>query len=148
MNGRLSAFRRIESGEDVIRLAIRIALLAFLIYWSFVLVRPFIPILVWSVVLTVALYPFYAWLSRNLGERPKTAAIVITAAQTHPSVLAVREFIRSPITFGSLLSITTSTTRGGAKTPLRTADQNNILTALSPAKSRARPTTIAIAITP
>jgi predicted PurR-regulated permease PerM len=78
VNKRLSAFPRIETGEDVIRLVIRIGLLAFLIYWSFVLVRPFIPILVWSAVLTVALYPFYTWLSRHLGDRPRTAAILIT----------------------------------------------------------------------
>ena len=64
-----------------------------------------------------------------------TAAIVITAAQTHPSILAVRELMRSPITFRSLLSITTRTTSGGANTPFTAADQNNIFTALSPAKT-------------
>jgi predicted PurR-regulated permease PerM len=78
MNRRLPVFQRIESGEDVIRLAVRIGLLGFLIYWSFVLVRPFIPILVWGAVLTVALYPFYTWLSRHLGDRPRTASILIT----------------------------------------------------------------------
>ena len=41
----------------MIQLVIRLGLLAFLIYWTFVLVRPFVPILVWSIVLAVALYP-------------------------------------------------------------------------------------------
>jgi predicted PurR-regulated permease PerM len=75
---RLTALRQIQSGEEVIQLAIRIGLLAFLVYWSFVLVRPFIPILVWSVVLAVALYPFFTWLSTHLGDRPRTAATLIT----------------------------------------------------------------------
>jgi len=53
-------------------------LLAFLVYWSFVLVQPFIPILVWSTVLTVALYPAYAWLADRLGGRHSLAAALIT----------------------------------------------------------------------
>jgi predicted PurR-regulated permease PerM len=67
-----------RSGEEVIQIAIRLGLLAFLIYWSFILLRPFIPILVWSVVLSVALYPAYDWLSAHLGHRPRTAAVIIT----------------------------------------------------------------------
>src|SRR6201747_2839636 len=71
-------FRQDMSGDEVIQLAVRLGLLAFLVYWSFVLVRPFIPILVWSMVLTVALYPVYDWLSAHLGDRPKLAAATIT----------------------------------------------------------------------
>jgi predicted PurR-regulated permease PerM len=66
------------AGDEIIQLAVRLALLTFLAYWSFVLVRPFIPILIWSMVLTVALYPPYDWLSRHLGDRPKPAAAIIT----------------------------------------------------------------------
>jgi len=73
-----SILRQSKSGEEIIRLAIRVALLTFLLYWSFVLVRPFIPILVWSMILTVALYPAYNRLSVRLGDRPKVAAAVIT----------------------------------------------------------------------
>ena len=67
------------SGDEIIQLAVRLGLLAFLVYWSIILVRPFIPILVWSMVLTVALYPPYDWLSTQLGARPKLAAVTITA---------------------------------------------------------------------
>ena len=72
-------FRQNMSGDEIIQLALRLGLLVFLVYWSFVLVRPFIPILVWSMVLTVALYPPYDWLSVHLGDRPKLAAATITA---------------------------------------------------------------------
>jgi predicted PurR-regulated permease PerM len=74
----LRMLRQIKSGDEIIQLAIRLALLTFLLYWSFVLVRPFIPILAWSMVLAVALYPPYNWLSVRLGDRPKLAALIIT----------------------------------------------------------------------
>jgi predicted PurR-regulated permease PerM len=74
----MRASRPERSGEEVIQIAIRLGLLAFLIYWTFVLLRPFIPILVWSVVLSVALYPAYDWLSAHLGQRPRTAAVITT----------------------------------------------------------------------
>jgi predicted PurR-regulated permease PerM len=67
-----------RSVDAVMPVAIRLGLLAFLIYWSFVLLRPFIPILVWSIVLAVALYPAFDWLSSYLGHRPRIAAILTT----------------------------------------------------------------------
>ena len=70
--------RQFRSGEDLIQLAIRLGLLAFLIYWTFVLIRPFVPILAWSIVLAVALYPVFNLLSRLLGGRPKLAAAILT----------------------------------------------------------------------
>src|SRR6185437_16873120 len=73
------AFRQTRSGDEIIQLAVRLGLLAFLLYWSFVLVRPFIPMLAWSIVLTVALYPPYNWLSSHLGGRPRLAAATVTA---------------------------------------------------------------------
>jgi predicted PurR-regulated permease PerM len=75
----LRAFRQIRSGEDAIHLAVRLGLLAFLAYWSFILVQPFVPILAWSAVLAVALYPAFDWLSSHLGGRPKLAATIVTA---------------------------------------------------------------------
>jgi predicted PurR-regulated permease PerM len=67
-----------RSGDDVIQIAIRLGLLAFFIYWSFVLLRPFIPVLAWAVVLAVALNPAFDWLSAHLGHRPRVAALLIT----------------------------------------------------------------------
>jgi len=74
----LQIFRQGRSGEEVIQLALRLGLLAGLMYWCFVLVRPFLPILAWSAILAVALYPLFAWLSEHLGQRPKLAAGMIT----------------------------------------------------------------------
>ncbi len=74
----MRTIRQLLSGEDEIQLSIRLALLALLIYWSFIVIRPFVPILAWSVVLAVALYPVFNWLSGVLGERPKLAATILT----------------------------------------------------------------------
>ena len=71
-------FQQSRPGDEVIQIVIRLGLLAFLIYWSFVLLRPFIPILVWAAVLAVALYPAFDRLSGYLGHRPRIAAFIIT----------------------------------------------------------------------
>ena len=60
-------------------LAIRLALLGVLAYWSLLLIRPFLTIALWSVVLAVALFPLYDWLADRLGGRRSIAAIFITA---------------------------------------------------------------------
>ena len=61
-----------------IELTVRLGVLALLLYLSFVLIRPFITIALWSIVLTVALYPVYEWMVRWLGGRRRLAAILLT----------------------------------------------------------------------
>ena len=74
----MKTFRQYLPGDDVIQLVIRLGLLAFLIYWTILLIRPFVPILAWSIVLAVALYPVFSFLSKLLGGRPKLAAAILT----------------------------------------------------------------------
>jgi predicted PurR-regulated permease PerM len=66
------------SATSPVQLAIRLGLLACLIYWTYILILPFVPILLWSTVLTVALYPVFDGLSRLLGSRPVLSATLIT----------------------------------------------------------------------
>jgi predicted PurR-regulated permease PerM len=58
--------------------AIRLGALGLLLYWSLILVRPFISIVIWSVVLTVALYPVFEWVALRLGGRRGLAAFLVT----------------------------------------------------------------------
>lgn len=67
------------TGEDAIQLLMRLGLLALLIFWTFYLVRPFVTILVWALVLAVALHPAFVLLANVLGGRPKLAAAIFTA---------------------------------------------------------------------
>jgi predicted PurR-regulated permease PerM len=61
-----------------VELTIRLGALGVLLYLSFVLVRPFLSIVIWSVVLTVAVYPMYDWMVDQLGGRRRLAAILLT----------------------------------------------------------------------
>jgi predicted PurR-regulated permease PerM len=58
---------------------VRLAFLGLFAYWSLELVRPFLPVVIWAVLLAVALYPAYDWLARRLGGRRAVAAFVVTA---------------------------------------------------------------------
>jgi predicted PurR-regulated permease PerM len=61
-----------------VELAIRIGVLGLVLYWTFVLVQPFVTIVIWSAVLTVALYPAFDWMVPRLGGRRRLAAALIT----------------------------------------------------------------------
>lgn len=61
-----------------IETAIRLGALAILLYWTLILVRPFISIVIWSVVLAVALYPVFEWTALRLGGRRRLAAFLVT----------------------------------------------------------------------
>jgi predicted PurR-regulated permease PerM len=63
-----------------IELSIRLFVIGFLAYWTFVIIQPFGAMIVWSVVLAVALFPLFDRLSRTLGGRPAVAAALITLA--------------------------------------------------------------------
>jgi predicted PurR-regulated permease PerM len=63
----------------IVDLTIRLALLGLLAYWSLLLIRPFLTIALWSIVLAVALFPLYDWLADRFGGRRSIAAIFITA---------------------------------------------------------------------
>jgi predicted PurR-regulated permease PerM len=62
---------------EAVDIAIRLGLLALLIFWSWQIVAPFLTILVWSAILAVALYPLFDRLKTWLN-RPKLAATVVT----------------------------------------------------------------------
>jgi predicted PurR-regulated permease PerM len=66
------------SNEELVVLAIRIVCLGLLGYWSLLLIRPFLTIIVWSVIIAVALYPIFDWLSAKLFGHRALAAVVTT----------------------------------------------------------------------
>jgi predicted PurR-regulated permease PerM len=75
---RTESFNYRQFNATFTELAIHIGFIGLLVAWTFVLVHPFIPIIVWSVVLTVALYPVFDWLAAILGGRRRLAAALIT----------------------------------------------------------------------
>jgi predicted PurR-regulated permease PerM len=65
--------------DDLFEFMAKLGLLGFLLYWSVVLIRPFFPIVLWSLILTVTLYPAFNRIARLLGGRRKLAAAIVTA---------------------------------------------------------------------
>jgi predicted PurR-regulated permease PerM len=63
-----------------IELALRLSALALILYWSLVLVRPFIAIIAWSVILAVSLHPTFTRAVVLLHGRRRLAAAVVTTA--------------------------------------------------------------------
>lgn len=64
----------------VVDLAVRLSLLGLFAYFALWLVAPFLSLILWSIVLSVALYPAFAWLRDRFGGRPRLAALVLTFA--------------------------------------------------------------------
>jgi predicted PurR-regulated permease PerM len=71
---------RAEISRFVVDLAIRLALIAGVIYASLLLVRPVAAMLLWSVILAVAVFPLFAALHRRLRLPNALAAAVLSIA--------------------------------------------------------------------
>lgn len=87
------AIKSVES--TVTDTVIRLIFLGLLAYWAGILIAPFVVLIVWAVVLTVAVYPFYGWLKGRLGGRGTLASFIIT-------------MIGLAITLGPTVALTTS----------------------------------------
>jgi predicted PurR-regulated permease PerM len=72
------SLRLSASNEELVVFVIRIACLGLLGYWSLILIRPFLTIIVWSIIIAVALYPIFDWLSARLYGHRALAAVAIT----------------------------------------------------------------------
>jgi predicted PurR-regulated permease PerM len=57
---------------------IRISLLALILAWSFIILRPFFIPIIWGAIIAVAIWPGYQRMLAALGERHKLAAVVFT----------------------------------------------------------------------
>ena len=60
--------------------ALRIGFVAFVLYWSFLIVRPFVLLVIWSIIISIAVYPLYKKLTNKLGGRHKLGATLIIIA--------------------------------------------------------------------
>jgi predicted PurR-regulated permease PerM len=52
--------------------------LALLAYWAAILIKPFLTVIVWSIILAVVLYPIFDWMVRKLRMRGALAALLLT----------------------------------------------------------------------
>ena len=59
---------------------VRLSLLGLFVFWALDLVAPFLPVVIWAVILSVALQPLHAWLAARLGGAQRWAAVILTIA--------------------------------------------------------------------
>jgi predicted PurR-regulated permease PerM len=58
--------------------ALRLGLLFLIVYWCFKIVAPFLPLVIWGVIVAVAVYPLHRNLTERLGNRIKLSATLVT----------------------------------------------------------------------
>ncbi|MEK6783621.1 MAG: AI-2E family transporter [Bacteroidota bacterium] len=63
-----------------IELVIRISVLILIIGWCFLIMAPFLSLIIWAVVIAVAVYPIFNTLKRKFGDRGKLAAVTVSGS--------------------------------------------------------------------
>src|SRR6187431_2302529 len=56
---------------------IRMIFLLIIIVWCFLILTPFVSVILWSLILALALLPVHRFLSKKIGDRPKLASVII-----------------------------------------------------------------------
>lgn len=64
--------------KSAIDIAIRIGLIALLVYWCLLIFMPFLIPVLWGIIIAVAIYPLYLKFEKMLGGRKKTALTLFT----------------------------------------------------------------------
>lgn len=96
--------------SNVIEATIRIALVAGLAIWCFLIFRPFAIPTIWGIILAVGLYPIFLKLNKILGGRKKIAAILLTLITI--GILFVPSYLLTDSFIGSGKKIIISITQG------------------------------------
>ncbi|MDO3383670.1 AI-2E family transporter [Gilvimarinus algae] len=65
------------SASPVIDVAIRLGLIALMVFLSFLYLQPFLGLMLWAMILAIALYPVHAKIASKLGGRDGRAATVL-----------------------------------------------------------------------
>ena len=65
-----------QRSRRAVDLAIRLVVLGLVAAWCFQILRPFVEVGLWAIILAVALYPAFVWLAGRLGDRPQLTAVL------------------------------------------------------------------------
>jgi predicted PurR-regulated permease PerM len=57
--------------------AVRLGILFLLLYWCFLIIAPFIPLVLWGAIMAVAIYPLHQKLTAMTGGRNKLSAVLL-----------------------------------------------------------------------
>ncbi len=94
---------------------LQIAAVVLLVWICFQIVRPFIAIVVWGVIISVSLYPMHQSLADRLGGREKLSATLISLLGI--AIIVVPVFLLADSTLGALKHIAESAKSGSLTIP-------------------------------
>ncbi len=77
--------------------ALRIGFITLLLVWSFLIIKPFILPVIWGIIIAVAIFPLFEKVSSLIGNRRKTAAILITLIALTLLIVPSTVFIDSAV---------------------------------------------------
>ncbi len=63
-----------------VEVVIRISVLILVVGWCFLIMAPFLSLIIWAVIIAIANYPIFSFLKKKFGDRGKLAAILITVS--------------------------------------------------------------------
>jgi predicted PurR-regulated permease PerM len=66
-----------ENSSKIVNFIIRLLVVGFLLGWCILLIRPFLLITIWSIILAIATYPVFLWLKNRIGGRSNLAAALM-----------------------------------------------------------------------
>ena len=64
--------------EETATTVVRLGLAFLLVYWCYLILEPFLPLVVWGAIIAVAIYPLHLNFAARLGNRLKLSATLIT----------------------------------------------------------------------
>lgn len=94
---------------------LQIGTLFVLIYWCFDIARPFLPVVAWAVIISVAIYPLHVSLTGKLGGRSKLSATIL--ALVGIAIIAVPTWMLGESTIGALKTVGAQLESGTAEVP-------------------------------
>jgi predicted PurR-regulated permease PerM len=65
------------SNNSVYDITIRLFILILIVAWCLMIMLPFVSIILWSIILSLAMFPLHGTLAKKMGGRPKLASFII-----------------------------------------------------------------------
>jgi predicted PurR-regulated permease PerM len=81
--------------RQIAEISVKMVLLFLLLYWCYNILKPFLDILLWSVIFSVGLYPVYKWTHQKLGGKKTLASVIIVLLMMALLLLPVIIFAKS-----------------------------------------------------
>ena len=94
---------------------IQILAVLVLLYWCYLIVSPFISIVIWAVIISVAVYPAHVALTARVGGRQKTSAILIVLIGL--AIIVIPTWYLADSTIGGLKYVAAELEDGTARVP-------------------------------